>query len=163
MPGWIGHDIQLTVKEDIKMISLPEPCDGLAQQVNADLSQVKGRVSGGMGGLVEELATLSRTSQVTALTSLGSNKTGKLAGSITAETGASSAHVGTTLEYASYVNDGRGSITAVGKALHFYVNGSEVFVKSVGPAAPRPYVDISGAMLESNMNQLVASYMESLL
>ena len=163
MPGWIGHNIRVSVKENIKPISLPEPCDAIAQEVNNDLMNVKSQVHGGMGGLVEELASLSQSYQVSALAGFGSNKTGTLAGSITPESGGTTARIGTDLYYASYVNDGRGAITAVGKALHFYVGGAEVFTKSVGPAAPRPYVDVSGTLLESSMDYLVSSYMESLL
>lgn len=163
MPGWIGHEIKLSVRENIKPITLPEPCDIIAQEVNNDLMNVKNRVQGGMGGLVEELALLSQSYQVSALAGFGSNKTGRLAGSITPQSGGNSAHIGTDLYYASYVNDGRGGITAVGKALHFYIGGAEVFTKSVGPAAPRPYVDVSGTLLESSMDSLVSSYMESLL
>lgn len=164
MPGWIGHNIHLNVNDAIKAnISLPFPCDSIASEVNSELSNISAKVRGGMGGLIEDLASQSQMAQVNALTSLGSNKTGTLASSISIEGGGNSARIGTDLEYASYVNDGRGSITAVGKALHFYVGGEEVFVKSVGPAAPRPYVDISGNMLEATMYDTVARYMESIL
>ena len=49
--------------------------------------------------------------------------------------------VGTELEYAQYVEYGRGPVTATNaKALHFFTkDGKEIFTKSVGPAEPRPF------------------------
>lgn len=51
------------------------------------------------------------------------------------------AHIGTNLSYAPYVEEGRGSITASGDGvLHFFVDGEEVFAKSVGPAPAQPFL-----------------------
>ena len=163
MPGWIGHNINVNLKENIVKIDLVEPASAIASEVNSDLARFSAKVHGGMGGLVEEVARISQSSQISALTSLGSNKTGKLAGSISIESTGTSAQIGTDLFYASYVNDGRGSIVAVGKALHFFVDGNEIFTKSVGPASPRPYVDISGSMLEGQIDGIIDKYMGSLL
>lgn len=164
MPGWIGHNISVNVKDAIQAnIHLPSPCDGLADEINSDLMNISSRVNGSTGVIINELASQSQTLQVNALTSLGSNKTGRLAGSITVSGGGDSTRVGTDLFYATYVNDGRGTVTATGKALHFYVDGVEVFTKSVRPSTPKPYVDISGAMFERAMDDVVSKFMGSLL
>lgn len=47
---------------------------------------------------------------------------------------------GTATPYARIVEEGRGAITARGKALRFTIGGQVLYRKSVGPAAPRPFM-----------------------
>lgn len=164
MPGWIGHNINISITTDIKTnISLAPPCDSLSAEINNDLSLLVSKAHSSQGSIVGELASESRMLQINTLSGFGSNKTGNLASSITIENNGNSAMVGTDLYYASYVEEGRGSITATGKALHFYLDGAEVFVKSVGPASPRPFVATSYGLLESRADAIVDRYMSSLL
>ena len=164
MPGWIGHNINVNITTNIKAnISLAPPCEALGAEVNNDLSLLESKARSSQGNIVSELASESRMLQINTLSGFGSNKSGRLAGSITIENNGNSAMVGTDLYYASYVEEGRGSITASGKALHFYLDGAEVFVKSVGPAAPRPYVSTSYNLLDSRAEGVVDKYLGSLL
>lgn len=164
MAGWIGHRISITVTDAIKTkIDLVAPCDVIGREVESDLANVVSKARGGVGGLVSDIASQSRLLQIETLSGFGSNKTGRLAGSISIESSGNSALVGTDLYYASYVEEGRGSITATGKALHFFLDGEEVFVKSVGPASPRPYVENSFSALESRAEETVNRFMDSLL
>ncbi len=164
MPGWIGHKIDVNITDSIKTkIDLVAPCDVIGREIESDLHNVVSKARGGAGGLVSDIASQSRMLQISALGSYGSNKNGNLAGSISIESSGNSALVGTDLYYASYVEEGRGSITATGKALHFFLDGEEVFVKSVGPASPRPYVEDSYSLLESRAEATVNRFMDSLL
>ena len=164
MPGWIGHNIEVEITDSINAkVSLAPPCDALGEEVNSDLQNIVAKARGGLGGLVDEIATQSRLLQITSLDSFGSNKTGRLANSITINNSGNSASVGTDLFYASFVEEGRGSIQASGKALHFYLDGEEVFVNHVGPSTPRPYVESSYSALEGRAEQIVSKYMDSLL
>lgn len=164
MPGWYGHDITVNIEKSgvNTKIDLAPPCDGLAQEVNSEIGDMIGKLEGGLGGLVGEVAQVSRESQISSLSGYGSNKSGTLAGSITIESSGESARVGTDLFYAEYVNDGRGSVTAQDGVLHFFNDGEEVFVKSVGPAAPRPYIDDSSNMLEVQIDSIISKYMGSI-
>lgn len=60
---------------------------------------------------------------------------GEYRNSFKRETSTNSVSVFTDVEWAKYVEEGRGPITASsGKALHFFTtDGTEVFAKSVGP------------------------------
>ncbi|MBO7210084.1 MAG: hypothetical protein J6V44_03605 [Methanobrevibacter sp.] len=164
MPGWYGHDIDLQVDTSglRANIDLASPCDVLAVEVNADLAEIGAKANAGKSSIISEIAEASRDTQVQALTSYGSNKTGTLAGSITPEVSGSHAHVGTDLFYAEYVHDGRGSVSAGEGVLHFFNDGEEVFVKSVGPSSPRPYTDDTG-MLDMRIEEIMNSFMESIL
>lgn len=164
MAGWIGHRINVTITDAIKTkIDLVFPCDTIGREIESDLANIVSKARGGSGGLVSEIASESRLLQIETLTGFGSNKTGRLAGSINVESSGNSANVGTDLYYASYVEEGRGAITATGKALHFFLDGEEVFVKSVGPASPRPYVENSYSLLDSRAEAIVNRFMDSLL
>ena len=73
-------------------------------------------------------------------------ESGRLRGSIASEVQRAgrqilSAHVGTNVEYAQAVEEGRGPIEAApGEVLHFVVNGEDVFVTRVGPADAQPFL-----------------------
>lgn len=60
---------------------------------------------------------------------------------------------GTATPYARRVEEGRGPIRARGKALRFEVGGKVVFAKSVGPAAPRPFMRPSVMKLRPLVNR----------
>lgn len=50
--------------------------------------------------------------------------------------------IGTNVSYAPYIEEGRGRIEASGDgALHFFVDGEEVFAQSVGPAEAQPFLE----------------------
>ena len=51
------------------------------------------------------------------------------------------ASIGTNLEYAVWVERGRGPIEAApGEVLHFTIDGEEIFTKRVGPAEAQPFL-----------------------
>lgn len=162
MPGRYEHVVELNVNNGgIVRIDLPPPCESIAAEVNGDIANMVGKVEGGAGGLMSEIASLSRNMQISALDSYGSNKSGTLAGSITEEVSGNSARIGTDLFYAQFLHDGRGSVTASGNVLHFFNDGEEVFVKSVGPSTPRPYLDDSAKMMEVQIDAIVNHFLES--
>lgn len=165
MPGWYGHEIDVKVDTSglRARVDIAPPCDVLASEVNSDLSDIGARANAGKGLLIGEIGEASRSLQVQALSGYGSNKSGRLAGSITTESSGSHARVGTDLFYAEYVHDGRGSVSAGSGVLHFFDDGEEVFVKSVGPSSPRPYTDDSSGMLDARIEEIMNSFMESLL
>lgn len=54
-------------------------------------------------------------------------------------------------DYAYYVEFGRGPVRPVSaKALHFFVEGEEVFTKYSGPSMPKPFVQPSFEVTENN-------------
>ena len=164
MPGWYGHEIEVNIDKSgaNSKIDLVSPCEVLANEVNSEIANMVGKVEGGVGGLVSEIAHLSHDLQVSALTGYGSNKSGTLVGSITEESSGNSARIGTDLFYAQYLHDGRGSVTATNaKVLHFYNDGVEVFVKSVGPSTPKPYVDDSSRILSARIDSVIGKYLDS--
>lgn len=58
--------------------------------------------------------------------------------------------------YATFVENGRGSIKAKNKkALRFVVNGKVVFAKSVGPAKPRPFMKPAGKSMREQAGKII--------
>lgn len=57
--------------------------------------------------------------------------------------------------YADFVENGRPGFKARGKALRFVVNGSVIFRKSVGPAAPKPFMAPARSFLEREVARQV--------
>ena len=165
MPGWYGHDVDLHIDTSglNAKIDLAPPCDILASEVNSDLAEIGAKANNAKGLLIEQIGEASRSSQIQSLSGYGSNKSGRLAGSISVESSGNHARIGTDLFYAEYVHDGRGSITANGNVLHFFNDGEEVFVKSVGPSSPRPYTDDSAGVLDTKIDEIMNSFMESII
>jgi len=56
---------------------------------------------------------------------------------------------------ATFVENGRGPAVAHGKAMHFVVNGTDVFRRSVGPAPARHFMAAAGAELEAHAGELL--------
>jgi len=58
--------------------------------------------------------------------------------------------------YASFVENGRPAVHTVGaKALRFVINGTVLFRKSVGPAAPRPFIGPAADWFEAHVDEYV--------
>jgi hypothetical protein len=58
--------------------------------------------------------------------------------------------------YGAFVENGRGPVYAKpGGALRFVVNGQVIFRKSVGPAAPRPYMEPAARMAQGFAHTLM--------
>ena len=69
-----------------------------------------------------------------------------------------------TATYASFVENGRGPVFAKpGKVLRFEINGVIFFRKSVGPAAPRPYMAPARDWAEANAPKIVQAHVDRLL
>lgn len=164
MPGRYEHKIELNVDTSgaKARIDLTSPCEDLGHEITRDIAGIADKLNRNKQPLLSEIGHLSRNLQVSALNSYGSNKSGTLAGSITEEMGGNSVSIGTDLFYAQYVNDGRGSISAGDKVLHFFIDGEEVFVRSVGPSASRPYLDDSYNMLSQQIDAMVSQYISSI-
>jgi len=60
---------------------------------------------------------------------------------------------------AQFVENGRGAAVAHGKAMHFTVNGKDVFAKRVGPAKAHPFMAPAGRELEAR----AGDFLEQLL
>lgn len=81
------------------------------------------------------------------------NRTGELEASIVGRMLGSESGEGSTIKhvgeiragkfYASWVEDGRGPITAKGKALRFEIGGTVFFRKSVKASQPKPFMGIA--------------------
>lgn len=72
-------------------------------------------------------------------------RTGTLRRSITSEVQPRAARVGSNLDYARHVHEGRGEVVArPGGVLRFTArDGSVVFVRRVGPAAANPFLRVA--------------------
>jgi DNA invertase Pin-like site-specific DNA recombinase len=69
-----------------------------------------------------------------------------------------------TKPYATFVEFGRGAITAQNKkALKFVVNGKTVFAKSVGPAKPRPFMRPAGLSMRQQAAKIAKDNWKRLL
>lgn len=65
--------------------------------------------------------------------------------------------------YAGFVENGRpGFSAAPGKMLHFVIGGRDVFVRSVGPAKPHPFMAPAGEYLRANASAAVEKALGSL-
>ncbi|RAP46434.1 MAG: hypothetical protein BZ136_07450 [Methanosphaera sp. rholeuAM74] len=166
MPGWYGHDITLDLHlDDFEEISLPGEFMEVADCVNNEIREINNTLEGSLPDIVDQLAIDSQQLQQEALVGYDSIITGELFNGIQITGGGNSASIGTDLFYAQYVNDGRGPVTAKNKkCLHFITkDGTEVFTKSVGPAAARPYVEDSDEELGTIIDELVTEVIEAVI
>jgi hypothetical protein len=62
----------------------------------------------------------------------------------------------TNVEYASIVHDGRGEVVPVAaRALHFFIQGAEVFAMYSSPVDPNPYADRAIERTEARVNDFI--------
>ena len=166
MPGWYGHDITLDLHlDDFEEISLPGEFMEVAECVNDEIREMNNTLENSLPDIVDQLALDSQQLQQEALVGYDSIVTGELFNSIQITGGGNSASIGTGIFHAQFVNDGRGSVTAENKkCLHFISkDGAEVFVKSVGPAEARPYVEDSDEELGTVIDELVTEVIEAVI
>jgi len=91
---------------------------------------------------LKTLAENNKSYQEDFISSNGSIVTGGLINSIMVdETSDKEYYIGTFLDYAYYVEYGRGPVVPVtAKVLHFEIDGEDIFTHYSGPAEPRPFV-----------------------
>ena len=165
MPGTYNHVIIVDIGHlDIEKISLPGEFQADADEINQELEEIENTLYQVTPQMTQVIGERSQQLQRNSLSSYDSIVTGALADSIDIQGGGFSVYVGTNIFYAEYVNDGRGPVHAKNKkCLHVVTkNGVEVFAKSVGPAAPRPYLDDSSEALSGEIEEIVGDFLEVL-
>lgn len=159
MPGTYEHIIQVEINDELPTIP-STPIIDIAPIINEILTSVKKQVNYKATGLTNELALTSQTLQQAVITSLGAVRTGRLRDSVQVSGGGLTAHVGTSLYYASYVHDGRGHVYPQSrKYLHW---GDNIYVKEAGPVTARPWIDISSDMFEGAIDIIVENYLSTI-
>lgn len=91
-------------------------------------------------------------------------RTRRLANSIGVRKGGSGLYfVGSDLEYARYVEFGRGPVTPTeADALRFEMNGETVFAQRVGPAEPQPFLRRAILRHEDSLVDRIEVYLDEL-
>lgn len=119
---------------------LSEVVDSLKQQLNTGAIEAAQRLSEKVHSFQEQF-----------IYNNGSVVTGGLINSITeTQNDTMSWTIEPTVEYAQYVEHGRGEVRPVfAKALHYYDGGTEVFTKYSGPALAKPFVYPAWEQIES--------------
>lgn len=166
MPGRYEHIINIDTQVDnLTIDSLPAPFTEVTDDINNHLKTIQNKLEKIGPMVLPSLSRASRLLQQDSIANYESIISGALSGSISESITANSASIGTDLFYAEYVNDGRGPVHAKNKKfLHFITkNGTEIFAKSVGPAAPRPYLDDSSEALSGEIDQLMTEIIEAVL
>ncbi len=159
MPGTYEHIIQVEIDDQLPTIP-STPLVDIAPLINETLEHILHQLNYKATGLTNELALTSQQLQQAVITSLGAVRTGRLRDSVTVTGGGLTAHIGTSLFYASYVHDGRGHVYPRSqKYLHW---GDNIYVKEAGPVAARPWIDISSDMLEGAIDIIVENYLSSI-
>lgn len=161
-----GHTISLDFHlDDIEPLSLPGEFQEVADCANNEVRNTMKILESNVPAILDNLAIDSQQLQQAALSSYGSIVTRNLFDSINITGGGNTRDIGTDVFYAKYVNDGRGPVHAKNaKCLHFVTKGGvEVFTKSVGPAAPRPYIDDSDEELAPVIDELITEVIEACL
>lgn len=107
------------------------------------LSDLKADIETGAEIGIENLAEKNQSLQEDFITSNGSIVSGNLVSSILIDEYSSTEYyIGTFVDYAKFVEEGRGPVYPVSKkALYFQIGGTDVFAKSVRPAKARPFVE----------------------
>lgn len=164
MPGRIAHQINFQLNtEELKNLSIPTM--PLIPQIGKDIEHdFKGmhQLLSQIGDyILPELAQESQTQQKLAIAHFDSIITGTLHDSIEIEMKGQSADIGTDLFYASYVQQGRGPVTAKNKPFLVFKSPGYGWVrtKSVGPAQPRNYLAYSGI----RVGMKIRSYMRTIM
>lgn len=163
MPGTYQHTIELDLDIDnIDAVSFPNEFQDIANAINDEISDMLGKIEYASKAIIPTAAQWSKEFQQRAIVENDSIITGALTNSININAGENSATIGTGIFYAEYVHDGRGPVYAKNKkVLHFVTkNGVEVFTKSVGPAAPRPWLNTSSSMLEKKLDEIISDVLE---
>ncbi|WP_437767178.1 HK97 gp10 family phage protein [Sorangium sp. So ce281] len=89
---------------------------------------------------------------------------GELARSIQAKrTGQFEREISTDKHYAGFVENGRPGFKMKTKVLHFFVNGEEVFARSVGPAKARPFMAPAAKFLDAEGPAIVEQELRQVL
>lgn len=164
MPGWVGHriilEMHLDALKNIK-IDLPPEYSDVASAIQQEFENYRTTIEKQSTDGLSILATQSATLQKAQLSAHRSIVTGNLHSSITPLVSGNNAQIGSNVDYASYVELGRGPVYPVrAKALHFFTKtGQEVFAKHVRAADPRPYATESSDKLSA----YIESYMYALL
>lgn len=158
MPGIYEHVINVNVDtealDSVDCSFLPPQLAGLGEDITNMIKGIKNNLTDIKQVLLSTLPERSITAQRESIAQYGSIVTGKLDASIRLLSSSSdTAHIGTDLFYAEYVEDGRGAVTAKdAKCLHFVTKeGQEIFTHSVGPADPRPYLTDSKSVVEDSI------------
>ena len=120
-------------------------CDGIDifEDVSSMLTNIKDDIQSGAEDGIREVAEFNQSLQEDFITSNGSIMSGNLVSTILIdETSSTEFFIGTFLDYAKYVEYGRGAVFPItAKYLHYFTKeGDEVFSKSSKPAEPRPFV-----------------------
>lgn len=111
--------------------------------VNDAIVRVKQKIKSGSEEGFEELSSLTADYQKQKLQSNGNVSSGSLYNSIIADINGRTAIIGSTLDgfAPTVVENGRGAIVPVrAKALHYFIDGKEIFSQYSKPYKGNPYV-----------------------
>ena len=140
----------------INGFGFPSQLKGLENSILDHIHKLGDSVKQVQKTAMQKLPNISQQAQQQQIQANNSVVTGRLKGSIQKQMSGDTAHIGTNLFYAKYVEHGRGPVVAKnGGVLHFFTKaGAEVFAKRVGPAAPRPYLEPSGSKVEKELSSI---------
>jgi len=163
------HEIEVSLKNESTFrnlnLNLPRELKGLEADINALGVDLADALVDFRDLSVEDLSETSKSYQKNAIMDLNAIQSKNLLQSISVmdkDTGF--ARVGTNVEYAQYVNEGRGPVVPIhAKALHYFHNGMEIFSKRSGPADPKPYFENASNKFEVYVDKFSDTYLGDLV
>jgi len=134
-------------------------CEGIDifEEIGGMLTTLKDDIQSGAEDGIEDVADKTKSLQEDFITSNGSIVTGELIGSITVDaTSSTEYYIGTPLDYAKYVEYGRGAVVPVNASiLHFEIDGDDVFTNYSGPSQRKPFVEPAFQQINSEAVNII--------
>lgn len=163
------HEVEVNLKNEATFrkldINLPGKLKGLEEDIDELGIELADALVDFRDLAVDDLSETSKAYQKNALSDLNAIRSQNLLHSINVmDKSTGFARIGTDVEYAQYVNEGRGPVVPIhAKALHYFHNGMEIFSKRSGPADPKPYFENASNKFEVYVDKFSDTYLGDLV
>lgn len=163
------HEVEVNLKNEATFrkldINLPGKLKGLEEDIDELGIELADALVDFRDLAVDDLSETSKAYQKNALSDLNAIRSQNLLHSINVmDKSTGFARIGTDVEYAQYVNEGRGPVVPIhAKALHYFSNGMEIFSQRSGPADPRPYFENASNKFEPYVDKFSDTYLGDLV